>query len=92
LDKYSEVGVPDFLHLMKDYLDGKIDAGGYQRGIFDLMKQRARLSDEEYRILQMAYGDADDYDPIVKLEYTILEPELRCRVANSIEKLAALGS
>jgi len=56
------------------------------------MKQRGTFTDEEFRILQMALADADDYDPIVKLEYTILEPELRRRVANSIEELIALGS
>jgi hypothetical protein len=92
MENYREVGVPDYLRLMKDYLNEQIDALSYQRGIFDLMKQRARLSDEEFGILQIAYGDADDYDPIVRLEYTILEPELRRRVANSIEELAALGS
>jgi hypothetical protein len=89
---YREVGVPDFLRFMKEYLDRKIDARSYQRGIFDLMKQRGTFTDEEFRILQMALADADDYDPIVKLEYTILEPELRRRVANSIEELIALGS
>jgi hypothetical protein len=37
------------------------------------------------------FVDADDYDPVVRLEHTILEPELRRRVANTIEELAALG-
>ena len=76
---------------MKDFFEEKIDVRSYQMGIFALMKRRSRFTNDEYRIIQVAYGDADDFDPIVRLEYTILEPELRRRVANSIEELAALG-
>jgi len=65
---------------MKDFFEEKIDVRSYQMGIFALMKRRSRFTNDEYRILQVAYGDADD-----------LEPELRRRVANSIEELAALG-
>ncbi len=91
MEDYCEASVLDFLRLMRDYLDGKIEVRGYQRGIFTLMKQRARFTDEEFRILQMAFVDVDDYDPVVRLEHTILEPELRSRVANSIRELTALG-
>jgi hypothetical protein len=75
---------------MIDYLDGRIEARRYQEGIFTLMQSRARFTEEEFRILQIAYGDADDYDADVRLEYTILEPELRHRIAESVEALIAL--
>jgi len=76
---------------MKAYLEGKIEVGSYQQGIFALMKKRAVLTLEEYDVIQTVFVDADDYDPVVRLEHTILEPELRRRVANTIEELAALG-
>jgi len=55
------------------------------------MKKRSIITDEAFCLLQTAYTDADDYDPVVRLEYTILEPVLRSRVAKSVEDLAALG-
>jgi hypothetical protein len=92
MENYGEVGVTDFLCLMKEYLEEKIDVDTYRHGVFALMKKRARLSDDEFRIIEVAFVDADDFDPVLRLEYTILEPELKRRVALSIKGLAALGS
>jgi hypothetical protein len=49
------------------------------------------LSEEEDKIIQQAYGDADDFDDAVKLEYSIDEGQLRQRVSASLEKLKTLG-
>ena len=49
------------------------------------------LSEGEDKIIQQAYGDADDFDNAVKLEYTIDEGQLRLRVSASLEKLKTLG-
>jgi hypothetical protein len=91
MENYCEVGVSDFLCLMNEYLEGKIDVDTHRYGVFAAMKKRARISDDEFRIIQGAFVDADDYDPAVRLEHTILESELRRRVAMSIMGLYALG-
>jgi hypothetical protein len=91
MQKYIQVKVTDFLRQMEGYIDGKIGVDDYCQGIFALMKRRMTISDEECRILQTAFHDADDYDAEIRLEHTILEPELRRRVATSIEELRALG-
>lgn len=49
------------------------------------------MTDDEFSIIGLAYHDADDYDPEVRLEHTIEEPELRRRVAESLDELKALG-
>jgi Bacterial self-protective colicin-like immunity len=90
MESYGEVGVPEFLQLMKDYLDGRTDVRSYRQGYFALMKKRMVLNEEESRILQTAYGDADDYDPLIRLAHTIEEPELRKRVAKSLEELVTV--
>jgi hypothetical protein len=88
---YIEVEVSDFLRLMKSFLDREVDAKSYCSRYFDLMTQRMTVTREVSTILQIGFGDADDYDPDLRLEHTILEPELRCRVANTISELEALG-
>lgn len=91
MENSDEVGVPEFVHLMKDFLNARIDAHTYQKNYFELMKKRITLSEKESRILQQTYGDADDYDPVARLPYTIEEPELRHMVRKSLEELAVLG-
>ncbi len=91
MENYGEAGVPDFLRLMKDYLNGCIAVDHYRKSYFVLMKKRMTVTDDVSRILQQAYGDADDYDAVVKLEYTIDEAQLRERVAQTVSELAALG-
>jgi Bacterial self-protective colicin-like immunity len=91
MEDYGEVGVPEFLQLMKGFIEMRISARNYRETYFTLMKRRMILSEEESRILQQAYGDADDYDPTMMLHHTIDELELRERVAKSIGKLSALG-
>ena len=50
------------------------------------------ISDERAdQIIQRGYGDADEYDPVVRLPNTILEPELWERVAKSMRDLNSLG-
>jgi hypothetical protein len=88
---YIEVGVSDFLRLMKSYLDREIDAKSYCSRYFDLMTKRMTISREVSTILQIGFGDADDYDPDLRLEHTILEPALRDRVAKTITELEGLG-
>jgi uncharacterized protein YktA (UPF0223 family) len=91
MENYGEVHVLEFLRLMKAFLDKKIDAGHYRGAYFALMKKRMILSEEESRILQTAYGDADAYDPKLKLQHTIDDYELNARVSKSLAELAALG-
>ena len=87
-----EVQISDFLSLMRSYLAGEIAARDYQSQYFELMKKRMTITEYEFRILQTAYGDADDYDPSVRLEHTIGEPELKRRVQKSIHDLNELRS
>jgi hypothetical protein len=91
MENFDEVRASDFLKLMRGFLTGQIDARGYQKAYFALMKRRTNLAMEEFEIIQQAFVDADDYDPEVRLEYTIEEPELKKRVANSVEELSGLG-
>jgi hypothetical protein len=87
----GEAGVPDFVRLMKAYLEGLINVDDYKQLYFVLTKKRITTDEEASRILQQAYGDADDYDSEIRLPYTIEEPELRERVRRSLGQLAALG-
>lgn len=91
MENYGEASLSEFLHVMRGFLDGRIDARGYRESIFALTKQRINIGESESRILQQAYGDADDYDPEVRLAYTIDESELRRRVSRVVEELAAIG-
>jgi Bacterial self-protective colicin-like immunity len=89
-DCFPQVGVIDYVRLMKDFLGRRIDVHEYRRCFFSFAKMRADvLSEEEDKIIQQAYGDADDFDDSVKLEYVINEGQLRQRV--SLEKLKTLG-
>ena len=81
MDPYPQIEVHDFVRLMKDFLDRRIDVRQYQRRYFDLSKKRFIVTDEEDKILQQAYGDADDFDDVVHLEYTINEELLRERIS-----------
>ena len=88
----GEVGVPEFVKLMRDYLEQRVDASQYRSRLFSLFKQRMIVQNEVVsQVLQEAYGDADDYDPVVRLPYTIQEPELKARVQRSLERLGSLG-
>jgi hypothetical protein len=91
-DCFPQVEVADYVRLMKDFLDSRIDVHEYCRCYFSFAKMRVGvLSEEEDKIIQQAYGDADDFDDAVKLEYTIDEGQLRQRVSASLEKLKTLG-
>jgi hypothetical protein len=82
----------DYVRLMKSFLQKRIDAASYTRQLWDMNKGRALFaSDEASIVIQKALGDADDYDPIVRLQYTIEEPALRVRVEDSVKQLEALG-
>jgi len=91
MDNHGEVSVLDFLRLMKDYVEGRIDAEQYRTTYFALLIKRMIVKVDESRILQQGYGDADDYDPTVTLPYTLEESQLRERVAKSIAELESLG-
>ena len=91
-DSFPQVEVADYVRLMKDFLENLIDVHQYCRSYFGFAKMRMGvLSDEEDKIIQQAYGDADDFDDAVQLEYTIDEGQLRQRVSASLEKLKTLG-
>ena len=91
-DSFPQVEVADYVRLMKDFLDNLIDVHQYRRSYFGFALMRMGvLSDEEDQIIQRAYGDADDFDEVVQLEYTIDERQLRQRVSVSLEKLKTLG-
>lgn len=88
MDTFPQVEVADFVRLMKDFLVNLIDVHEYRRSYFGFAKMRMGvLSDEEDKIIQQAYGDADDFDDAVQLEHTIDEGQLRQRVSASLERL-----
>jgi hypothetical protein len=88
----GEVGVAEFVRLMEDYLSGRIGVIDYTKSYFAMSKKRVNIPDETAdEIIQRGYGDADDYDPVVRLPNTILEPELRERVAKSLRALSSRG-
>jgi len=92
MENYGEIDFLDFLRLMKAFVDGRIDAKEYQASYTEMTTRRFIVPSEDVdRILQQAYGDADDYDPAVRLPATIEEPELKRRVRNSIRELESLG-
>src|SRR5207249_3167731 len=91
MDPYPQIEVLDFVRLMKDFLDRRIDVREYQRSYFDLSKKRFTATSEKDKILQQACGDADDFDDTVHLAYTINEEQLRECVSASLERLKTLG-
>jgi hypothetical protein len=91
MDPYSQIEVLDFVRLMKDFFDRRIRRAPISAPYFDLSKKRFVAIPEVDKILQQAYGDADDFDDVVHLEYTINEEQLRSRVSTSLERLKALG-
>ena len=91
MDPYPQVEAVDFIRLMQDFLAKRIDVHQYRRSYFDLAKMRMDVSDDEDKSLQQAYGDADDFDDVVHLKYTIDEAQLKERVSGSLERLRALG-
>jgi hypothetical protein len=90
---HDEVGVPEFTRLMRDFLEDRLDASQYTKQYFALMVKRMTLTEEESRVLQRAYGDADDYEPnpAIELPNLLSEHQLRERVAQSLRELAELG-
>jgi Bacterial self-protective colicin-like immunity len=91
MDPFPQIQVLDFVRLMKDFLDGRVGVKDYQRQYFELNTKRVILSEEESKILQQAYGDADDFDDAVQLAYTINEEQLKERVSVTLERLRRLG-
>ncbi len=92
MEDYGEIEIRDFVRLMRNYLEGRVNAAQYQNDYSELMTKRFIVPSEDVsKILQKAFGDADDYDPAVRLQHTIEEPELRRRVAESIKQLMSLG-
>lgn len=81
----------DYLRLMKAYVENRIDVDTYRTSFFAMNSKRSLVSENASVIIQKAYGDADDYDRVVSLEYTIEELALRERVARSIVALETLG-
>lgn len=46
-DPYPQIDVLDFVRLMRDFLEKRINAEQYQRAYFDLNTKRIVLSEEE---------------------------------------------
>jgi hypothetical protein len=94
MESNDEFDVTDYMRLMRDFLDRRIDAHQYIRSYFELTVKRVNIPNEEVsRITQQAYGDADDYEPDITIRHPnwIGESELRDRVARSLRELACLG-
>jgi len=91
MEMHPEIGTSHFLDLMENYLAERITVETYRSRFFELMKQRTNFTDDEFQIVQAAYGDADDYDAAVRLERTIEEPELRTRIRKSVHDLKNLN-
>jgi Bacterial self-protective colicin-like immunity len=94
METNDEFDVTDYMRLMRDFLDRRIEAHQYVRSYFELTVKRVNIPNEEVnRITQQGYGDADDYEPDITIRPPnwIGESELRDRVAKSLRELAALG-
>lgn len=78
------------IRLMTDFLGSCISVEEYRSQFSNMNAKWHMLSDEQDVVIQKAYGDADDYDEVVSLPYTIDLPTLRGRVANSVRALHAL--
>jgi hypothetical protein len=96
MENFGEVGIQEYLRLMADYIEGKITAGQYKTLFFDFNRLRVNIPNEDASVLiQRAFGEADDYEPDENLRQAnpqwIGEPELRERVAKSLQQLSALG-
>jgi hypothetical protein len=96
MEDYGELSADVYSRLMKDFLDGRIDAKQYRRGYFSLAKKRVNIPNENVdRVTQQAYGDADDYeaDPALRAKNPkwIDEAQLKERVAKSLRQLENLG-
>jgi len=83
--------VLDYLRLMKAYLEQRINVKTYQQEFFAMTKKRTLVSERADSIIQKAYGDADDYDPVLGARY-VDETRLRELVSKSVKELEALGS
>jgi hypothetical protein len=92
MENYGEASVIEFARIMRDYLEGRTDVHAYRQNLFGSMTKRTNLNEEESRIVQQAYGDADDYDQAVSLTYTLDEPELKTRIAKSLKDLGVAES
>ena len=90
MDPYPQIEVLDFVRLMKDFLDGRIDVQQYTRSYFELNTKRIILSEEKGKMLEQGYG-ADDFDDLVHLAQAIDEEQLRDRVSASLARLKMLG-
>jgi hypothetical protein len=95
MENSGEIDVVEYLRLMKDYLEDRIDAERYTKNYFELTKHRVNIRNEGInRVTQQAYGDADDYEPDATLRKTdprwIGEAELKDRVRESLRELEAL--
>src|SRR5579859_3858760 len=96
MENSGELSVADFARLMKDYLDRRIGPAQYAKSYFALFKKRMVVPNEELsRILQQAYGDADDYEPDTAIRQEnpkwVGETELKERVEKSLRELRAFG-
>jgi len=77
---------------MHSFLNGSVDVKSYRQELFRVFPTRMEPhGDETDRILQTAYGDADDYESEIRLPYTITEEELRSRVATLSKELVERG-
>lgn len=81
----------DYLRLLKDYVENRIHVETYRDRLFSMSSKRSLMADEASIVIQQAYGDADDYDPVEKLDYTIDESALRERVEKAVAELERLG-
>ena len=71
----------DYLRLLQDYVENRINVETYRDRLFSMSAKRSLMADEASIVIQQTYGDADDYDPVEKLNYAIDESALRERVA-----------
>jgi len=96
MESYGEVGIIDYMRLMKHFLAGNISAKQYTKSYFSFNKKRISIPNElANQVILYAHGDADDYesDPELRLKdpQWINESQLKERVAKSLHELEALG-
>ena len=56
MDTHPQIEVLDFVRLMKDFLDRRIDVQQYQRGYVELNAKRIIVSDEEAKSCNRLMG------------------------------------
>ena len=72
-------------------MENQIVVDTYRNGCFSTSSKRSLLAKTASIVIEKAYWNVDDDDPVVQLSYTIDEPVLKDRVAKAVSELGRVG-